>query len=97
LHAVNILRAASILAPTLKNSIHTIAAILLLTISLVANAQDKDLSDDRPGQPAKLPEAPMPGDQTVLTMFPHSETSRFFIAGQANIIFQADGPFHSPY
>jgi hypothetical protein len=30
-------------------------------------------------------------------MFPHSETSRFYIAGQANIIFQADGPFHSPY
>jgi high affinity Mn2+ porin len=30
-------------------------------------------------------------------MFPHSENSRFFIAGQANIIFQAHGPFHSPY
>jgi len=30
-------------------------------------------------------------------MFPHSEYSRFYIAGQANIIFQADGPFHSPY
>jgi high affinity Mn2+ porin len=30
-------------------------------------------------------------------MFPHSETSRFYIAGQANIIFQAHGPFHSPY
>ena len=30
-------------------------------------------------------------------MFPHSETSRYFLAGQANIIFQAHGPFHSPY
>jgi hypothetical protein len=30
-------------------------------------------------------------------MFPHPEDSRFLIGGQANIIFQADGPFHSPY
>ena len=33
----------------------------------------------------------------MLTMFPHSETSRYLIAGQANIIFQAHGPFHSLY
>jgi len=30
-------------------------------------------------------------------MFPHSDGTRYFIAGQANIIFQAHGPFHSPY
>lgn len=30
-------------------------------------------------------------------MFPHSESAPYFIAGQANIIFQAHGPFHSPY
>ena len=36
-------------------------------------------------------------EDTALTVFPHSETSRFYIAGQANIIFQAHGPFHSPY
>jgi hypothetical protein len=30
-------------------------------------------------------------------MFPHSNTARYFISGQANIIFQAHGPFHSPY
>ena len=30
-------------------------------------------------------------------MFSHWEHSRFLIAGQANIIFQAHGPFHSPY
>src|SRR5258707_1871671 len=47
-----------------------------------------------------LPDAPTPPPQTdgaAPTMFPHSETSRFYIAGQANIIFQAHGPFHSPY
>jgi hypothetical protein len=31
------------------------------------------------------------------TVFPHPEDTRYFIAGQANIIFQAHGPFHSPY
>jgi high affinity Mn2+ porin len=31
------------------------------------------------------------------TLFPHSDSSWYFIAGQANIIFQAHGPFHSPY
>src|SRR5215467_2561381 len=36
-------------------------------------------------------------DDPLLTMFPHSETARYFISGQANIIFQGHGPFHSPY
>jgi high affinity Mn2+ porin len=31
------------------------------------------------------------------TMFPHAEGTRYYIAGQANIIFQAHAPFHSPY
>jgi hypothetical protein len=30
-------------------------------------------------------------------MFPHSDATRYFVAGQANIIFQAHCPFHSPY
>jgi high affinity Mn2+ porin len=33
----------------------------------------------------------------LLTMFPHSETAPWFVAGQANIIFQAHPSFHSPY
>ncbi len=31
------------------------------------------------------------------TIFPHPGAPRYYIAGQANIIFQAHGPFHSPY
>jgi hypothetical protein len=42
-------------------------------------------------RPAKAP------DPANLTMFPHSDIARYFISGQANIIFQAHGPFHSPY
>jgi len=35
-------------------------------------------------------------DET-LTMFQHSETAPWFVAGQTNIIFQAHPSFHSPY
>ena len=31
------------------------------------------------------------------TMFPHPESARYLIQGQANVIFQAHAPFHSPY
>lgn len=47
------------------------------------------------------PDAPKPTSGTApadtLTLFPHSDAQRWFIAGQANIIFQAHPGFHSPY
>jgi hypothetical protein len=42
-----------------------------------------------------LPDAPSADAPT--TMFPHPENTRYYIAGQANIVFQAHGPFNSPY
>jgi high affinity Mn2+ porin len=96
LQLINNLPAPYILTQSLKNSLHTVATLLLLPLALVANAQERDLIDDRPGRPVQLPDAPAPGDDAP-TMFPHSENSRFLIAGQANIIFQAHAPFHSPY
>ena len=44
--------------------------------------------------PPPTPEAPQPADPL---MFPHSQTAPYYVAGQLNIIFQAHGPFHSPY
>ncbi len=32
-----------------------------------------------------------------MSLFPHSETGRYWISGQANSIFQMHGHFHSPY
>jgi hypothetical protein len=44
------------------------------------------------------PVAPAATEETATpTMFPHPDGTRYFLAGQANIIFQAHGPFHSPY
>jgi hypothetical protein len=61
--------------------------------------------DQGPGasQPADAQHATAePGEEAVAegeapTMFPHSDTTRWLISGQANIIFQSHGPFHSPY
>jgi high affinity Mn2+ porin len=36
-------------------------------------------------------------EDSLPTLFPHPDGSRYYIAGQANIIFQAHGPFHSAY
>lgn len=36
-------------------------------------------------------------DQSSPTMFNHSDTTRYLLGGQANIVFQAHAPFHSPY
>jgi hypothetical protein len=42
--------------------------------------------------------APVAAEQPgAPTFFPHPDGTRYFIAGQVNIIFQAHGPFHSPY
>ena len=45
-------------------------------------------------QPA---EAAMDGATVPVTMFPHTERSRYFAAGQANIVFRKNPPFHSPH
>lgn len=36
-------------------------------------------------------------DDPVVTVFPHSEEGRYWLSGQANIIFQGRLPFHSAY
>ncbi|ADW69432.1 carbohydrate porin [Granulicella tundricola] len=42
-------------------------------------------------------EQPAPAGPAAPTMFPHPDSARYLILGQTNIIFQAHGPFHSPY
>lgn len=54
------------------------------------------------GRPAEnttpTPNAPdAPPDTPELTMFPHPEDARYWVSGQANVIFQGRLPFHSPY
>ena len=49
---------------------------------------------------AQHPTEPSPSsapDQGAPTIFSHPDATRYLVGGQANIIFQAHGPFHSPY
>ncbi len=67
---------------------------LLFSGALAASA----VGQSAPESAARLdPQATTPDLPEAATVFPHPERSRFFAAGQANIIFQADPPFHSPY
>jgi hypothetical protein len=97
LHSIHIHPAPLSLASSLKNAVQIVAILLLSTVSLAANAQERGFVDMHPSQPAMALDAPTPADDIAPTMFPHSENSRYLISGQANIIFQAHGPFHSPY
>jgi high affinity Mn2+ porin len=72
------------------------AALLLAAASTRATAQSDAASLPTAAPPSSTPtvvEIP----SAPLTMFPHSDSTRYYISGQANIIFQAHGPFHSPY
>ena len=46
---------------------------------------------------AQEPDAPAVADALPPAMFPHPDGARYFVAGQANIIFQAHAPFHAEY
>ena len=48
--------------------------------------------------PAEVPAAPdSHAEDPAVTMFPHSENGRYWLSGQANIIFQGRLPFHALY
>jgi high affinity Mn2+ porin len=101
LRSIHILPARfSTLARKLKLTSCVSAAIFFAALCVSAHGQELNflLNDnpDHPGHADGLPDAPDPADPQ-LTMFPHPEDARYFIAGQANIVFQAHGGFHSPY
>lgn len=58
-------------------------------------------AQDSPADQAPVQTAPTAADDSSTsdpaTLFPHSESSRFWISGQANIITQWHPAFHSPY
>ncbi len=56
-----------------------------------------DLQDLVPSQNGVDNSAQIPPESSEVTFFPHPDSARYYIAGQANIIFQSHPPFHSPY
>jgi hypothetical protein len=73
------------------------ASLILSIVCSAAIAQQQTRSETTQTTQPDVPTPTSQAGDTAPTIFPHSERSRFYIAGQANIIFQAHGPFHSPY
>lgn len=78
---------------TLPRATRLIFGLLFLLLPLPHPAHAQSVYHD--ADPAPVTEKPTA--DTPLNIFPHSDKSRYLIAGQANIIFQGHGPFHSPY
>ncbi len=70
------------------------AAIAITAEPLQHSADNNGLASahhDTTGQP------PQNDPEPDLTMFPHSQTARYWVSGQTNTIFQAKPGFHAPY
>ena len=81
-----------------SQSASMLAKLAFLSLLLAFSAAAQHSSEP---QPSEEPSAPLPAtpepSQATPTIFPHADSSRFLILGQANIILQGHGPFHSPY
>lgn len=75
-----------------------ISSLVFLFLSISSLAQQPAFAQDAPAAPAQsssnsTAESPQP----AITMFPHSDSSRFWISGQGNIVFQWHPAFPSKY
>lgn len=68
---------------------------LLLLRTMSAYAQTSQADDTQQEQGSRSPVSEEGNDPE--TMLPHLTNTRFWLSGQANVIFQAHPPFHSPY
>ncbi|RZU39865.1 carbohydrate porin [Edaphobacter modestus] len=73
----------------------SLTLFLVVALTPFAVAQTNQFLPAQPDSSTSLPDAPSADAPT--TIFPHPERLPYLIAGQANIVFQAHGPFHSPY
>jgi hypothetical protein len=85
-----------------RNLVRLIAGLALLGITGAACAQapvaqPSVAAGQLPSVPPTEANQALPADDPQLTMAPHIEGNRYWISGQANIIFQSRLPFHSPY
>ena len=69
---------------------------LLVCLAPIGAACGQDPQPDPSAGQSTAPQQEIPADQTP-TFFPHSETSRIWISGQANFISEWHPNFHSPY
>src|SRR5215472_9544151 len=75
------------------------SSILLLVLSGLVLVEEKALAQDDPqnSAPTSTETRPEVADDPAPAMFPHFETDRFWLTGQANLIFQTHPPFNAAY
>ena len=61
------------------------------------SAPQPSLSTSAPVERALDPSDQSSGDSDLPVMFPHLNDTRFWLSGQANVIFQTNPPFHAAY
>ncbi len=66
-------------------------ALLLSALRVMPSCAQQDAIP--PATTTSTADAPVP----QLTLFPHPNTARYLLSGQANIVFQSHPGFHSPY
>jgi high affinity Mn2+ porin len=71
--------------------------VLFVCLAGAILARCQDQPPDKPSAQTTSAPADDPASDETPTMFPHSESSRFWISGQANFITQWHTAFHSPY
>ena len=76
-----------------SNRISVAEASEIAAKAWLPNPQQSQVATSSPTLALNTP----PPAETQLTFFPHSDTARYWISGQANSIFQLHGNFHSPY
>jgi high affinity Mn2+ porin len=84
--AVRIMATRAFIVPKKKLSFAAMAALLLCAL---ARPQRCAAEEHAAPAPQAVEETP--------TMFPHSQTARWWVSGQANTIFQAHPDFHAAY
>src|ERR1700723_1943781 len=70
---------------------------ILAFVACTPGVRAQDAAPAPASIPAPAAEAPDTSSDSPVTLFPHSDTSRWWISGQANIILQWHPAFHSPY
>ena len=81
-----------------RQAIRLLSALALgALVCASAAAQQENPLPDAPGKASAKAEPKAPESEPILTLAPHHGNDRYWLSGQANIIFQGNLPFHSPY
>jgi carbohydrate-selective porin OprB len=84
-------------APVRLSALPDAPSPILVTVPLSHAASSVAASQASPAPAQEAPQTPAQPPDSILTMFPHSQTAPYWISGQANVIMQAHEKFSAQY